>query len=313
MRSTLPTVALLAAAFSLGVASLGLGEASPLAATQPAFAPLGEPSLHNGHRVSDKVLSGAQPEGEASFKALSDLGVKTIISVDGAKPDVELARKYGLRYIHIPISYSDVQPHDGKAIAKAIREIPGRVYIHCHHGKHRSAAATAVACVYAGEIKPEQAEDVLRTFGTGSNYKGLWQAARDARPLEPGVLEGFRVDYVERAEIGDMADAMVRIDRHWDHLKQIRDAGWKVPADHPDLDPPHEALLVMEHFHEIGRAESAKGLQPEFKKHLAASEAGAKDLRDALAAKPVNAGAAAAAFKTVAQSCTDCHRVYRDE
>ena len=68
--------------------------------TDKEFPPIPGTELHNAHRVTEKVLSGAAPEGEAAFRKLRDLGVKTIISVDGAKPDVELARRYGLRYVH---------------------------------------------------------------------------------------------------------------------------------------------------------------------------------------------------------------------
>jgi protein tyrosine phosphatase (PTP) superfamily phosphohydrolase (DUF442 family) len=284
-------------------------------ATQPVtetFPSLNEPALDNGHRVTARVLSGAQPEGEESFKALRALGVKTIISVDGAKPDVELARKHGLRYVHLPIGYDGVEPHEGQAIAKALKELPGPVYIHCHHGKHRSAAAVAVACVYAGELQPHQAEDVLRTFGTGANYTGLWQAARDARPLAPGVLESLKVDYAETAKVSDLADAMVRIDQHWEHLQQTQKAGWRSPADHPDLSPAHEALQVEEHFHEIGRTEQGKGYDVSFREVLTEAEASAKALREALAAQPLNRAAAEASMKAIAQSCTACHREHRD-
>src|SRR3712207_7739670 len=62
----------------------------------------------------------------------------TVISVDGARPDVELARKYGLRYVHLPIGYDDVTENEGRAIAKAITELPGPFYIHCHHGDRKS-------------------------------------------------------------------------------------------------------------------------------------------------------------------------------
>src|SRR5688572_11218212 len=52
--------------------------------------------LHNFYRINDKLLSGRSPEGEEGFRSLKEMGVLTIISVDGAKPDVALARKFGL-------------------------------------------------------------------------------------------------------------------------------------------------------------------------------------------------------------------------
>src|SRR5678815_4385498 len=100
--------------------------------SESPFQPLPTHDLENAYRLTDKVLAGAQPEGDKSFAALRDMGVKTIISVDGAKPDVETAHKYGLRYVHLPIGYDDVSPEEGRAIAKAIDEVEGPVYVHCH-------------------------------------------------------------------------------------------------------------------------------------------------------------------------------------
>src|SRR5438046_379302 len=66
------------------------------------------PGIENAFRVTDRMISGSQPEGDAAFAALAKAGVKTIISVDGSKPDVATAKKYGLRYIHLPIGYDGI-------------------------------------------------------------------------------------------------------------------------------------------------------------------------------------------------------------
>src|SRR5687768_8269328 len=64
--------------------------------------PLGDrPSLHNVYRITDKLYSGSGPEGDAGFGSLRDFGVTTVASVDGARPDVEAARRRGLRYFHL--------------------------------------------------------------------------------------------------------------------------------------------------------------------------------------------------------------------
>jgi len=282
------------------------------APADPRFTPILKDTFHNAHRVTDKLLSGDQPVGDAAFKALADAGVKTIISVDGAAPDVEAAKKYGVRYVHLPIGYDSVPAERGREIAKALAELPGKIYLHCHHGKHRSASAVAVACVYNGSLKPEDAEPVLKTFGTGANYKGLWQSARDARPLEPSVLEKLEVKYVERAKIPELAEAMVKVDQHWDHIVALQKNGWQVLKDHPDLDPPHEALQVQEHLHEIGRMPDQKERPEDFHRMLKENEARVVVLRGLLAAKPVNREAADAAFKLAAASCKECHVEYRD-
>src|SRR3712207_3553770 len=66
------------------------------------------PGLHNFLPVSSQVYCGGEPEGEEGFQTLARLGVTMIVSVDGARPKVALARKYGLRYVHIPIGYDGI-------------------------------------------------------------------------------------------------------------------------------------------------------------------------------------------------------------
>lgn len=262
--------------------------------------------------MTQKVFAGAQPEGKEGFERLSKLGIKTIISVDGASPDVEAARQYGLRYVHLPIGYDGVKPSQGKQIAKAIEELPGPIYVHCHHGKHRSAAAVAVACVMGGTLEPAQAEDVLRTFGTGENYKGLWQAAREAKPLEPRELAAVDVQYVERAKIPATAEAMVQIDERWDHMKLIKKSGWRTPAEDADLDPPHEALLLRELIREMRRNDAKHSGQADFVHLLDQAETGVVELQSLLSRSSVDPAACDVAFQGVAESCAACHRHYRD-
>src|SRR5262245_48068007 len=88
------------------------------APTTRPFKALVNEHLPNAHVVTPKVFSGAQPEGDEGFKYLSELGVKTIVSVDGAKPDVAGAKKFGMRYVHLPIGYDGVSDEQGEKIAK---------------------------------------------------------------------------------------------------------------------------------------------------------------------------------------------------
>lgn len=302
-----------------------IGQAEPASsATKPAVAATTSPTtrpfafidlkhVHNVHRVTDKVISGSQPDGPEGLAELAALGVKTIISVDGITPDAETAKKLGMRYVHLSHGYDGVPVTRAREIAKAINELPGPIYIHCHHGKHRSAAAVAAACIINGSLQPEQADDVLNTFGTGLNYKGLWKSARDARRLDDVTLAAVPLVYEEKAKIGDMAAAMVKVDDHLDHLKQIQKAGWAPPSDHPDLDPPHEALQLEEHLVETGRADYAKGEPAEFHTLLKANVEDVRRLKALLSVKPVDKKAADAALKATNTSCLSCHKVYRDQ
>lgn len=302
-----------AAATMLGLVSCQ--QHGPVASATPStepFTKLDQTKLHNGHRVTERVYSGAQPEGEEAFAELKRLGVKTIISVDGAAPDIETARKYGIRYVHMPIGYDTVPKETGLALAKAMTELPGPFYVHCHHGKHRSAAAVAVACVTTNQLAPDRAEEVLKTFGTGANYDGLWASAREARPLPPEQIRAVQVTYVEKAKIPPLAEAMVHVDERMEHLKAVQAAGWKAPPNHPDINPPHEALQLQEMLIELGRAEASQAKPPDFRQSMEASAAAVGSLRTALLAQPNDPAAAETAMKALAASCTACHKSYRD-
>ncbi len=294
------------------LAAMLIAADAPAPKKPKAFESVETKDLHNAHRVTLNLLSGAMPENEQAFKDLQALGVKTIVSVDGAKPDADAAKKFGMRYVHLPITYSGVTTDEGQRIAKALAELEGPIYLHCHHGKHRSAAAVAVACVLNGSLKPEQAESVLETFGTGENYKGLWKAARDARPMGKKELDAVKVEYVEAAKIDALAERMVEVDHVWDDMKALQKSGWKSVPGKPDFDAAHEALQLQEHLRESSRGGDVGSRPAEFFTMLNESEAGAAALHKALSARPVDITAAEVAFKTVAASCTSCHKAYRD-
>src|SRR5690348_5650109 len=73
---------------------------APPVALEPAIgAKVEAAGLHNVYRITEKLYSGSSPDGDEGFRSLAKLGVKTIISVDGMKPDVEAAHKHGMRYV----------------------------------------------------------------------------------------------------------------------------------------------------------------------------------------------------------------------
>jgi protein tyrosine phosphatase (PTP) superfamily phosphohydrolase (DUF442 family) len=266
------------------------------------------PGLENAHWLTGTVISGAQPEGDAAFSELAALGVKTVISVDGAKPDADAARRHGLRYVHLPIGYDGVPADRARELAKAILELPGPVYIHCHHGLHRSPAAAAVACVVAGQMSNDQAVEAMKTLGTGPQYLGLWASAREARPAEPSALRDLKVEFREAAPIPALAEAMVGLDEVLERLQLCAKAGWRKPAEHPDLDPAHEALRVREILSEILRTDDCKTRSDEFRAMMEA----AREVSARLESRLWAAEQADQEFAALKKSCTDCHKPYRN-
>lgn len=268
--------------------------------------------LPNPVRVHSNVISGGLPEGDAAFAELKNLGIKTVISVDSAKPDVATAAKFGLRYVHLPHSYDGVSDLRAKELAKAVRDLPGPIYIHCHHGKHRSPAASAIACIGAGLINHEQARQVLAMAGTGENYVGLFQSVNAAQALDRDSLDSLKVDFPATAKVLPMAEAMVKIEHVHDHLKIIEKAGWKSPANHPALSAGHESLLLREHFTELLRSDEVKRQPEKFQQLAREAESLCQNLEEVVNVSPLDTVNSSKAFAAVTDNCKSCHQAFRD-
>jgi predicted protein tyrosine phosphatase len=218
----------------------------------------------------------------------------------------------------LPHGYDGIADERVQELAKAVRELEGPIYIHCHHGKHRSPAAAAAACVTAGLIAPPDALALLKAAGTSPNYRGLYDTVNSSQKLDEKLLAELNVEFRETVELPPLAEAMVALEHTHDHLKQIAAAGWKPTLRHPDIDPPHEALLLHEHFTEMLRMDDVKRQPAEFQKLLAESESAARQLETALrdwskAGQPAPPPKTiSAAFDQITQHCATCHSDYRD-
>ncbi len=292
---------------------------SSVASAQSKSFPIKLDTVHlpNSVQLHERVISGGLPVGEAAFKELSDLGVKTIVSVDGAIPDVESAKKFGLRYVHLPHGYDGIPEHRVKELAKAVRELQSPIYIHCHHGKHRSPAAAVVACVTAGLIEPSKAKSVLTLAGTNENYRGLFDSAEKARPLSEAILNKIEVEFPETAKVPPLAEAMVHIEHAHDHLVAIAEANWTSPPSHPDLHPAHTALMLQEHFTELLRTDEVKQWPEPILQMLRDSETDAKAIVSNLNSGEQPDSKTQKELKHFADritaNCKQCHQHFRDK
>lgn len=264
------------------------------------------PGLHNVNRATETMIVGSEPEGEVAFQKLKELGVKTIVSVDGAKPNVELARKYGLRYVHIPIGYDGIEKESALAMTRVARESQGLTYVHCHHGKHRGPAAAAIICLAAGTISKPEAVDLMKRAGTGKDYVGLW---RDVEAFQPPSKDEKLPELKESAEVESLAAAMAKLDRHFEQVKLLAKSDWKAPKEHPDLDAAAEAILVEEGLKESLR-QSKAGADAKMVELLSQSVTTAGQLREALQKK--DGPLASRHLEVLTQSCTRCHTEFRN-
>lgn len=270
---------------------------------------LGLAGIHNFHRATTNVFSGAQPEGEAAFAALAGLRVKTILSVDGAKPDVVLAAKHGLRYVHLPIGYDGITSSRIAELAQAAATLPGPIFVHCHHGLHRGPAAAAILCRASAGWNADEAEDFMKRAGTAPEYSGLYRGVREFMPPSPAQLAAVGTNFSTVAKTTSLVDAMVAIDAHFDRLDSSDRAGWKPAPTAASGASAREALLLLEQLRELARTSDTKQRPADYRAKLNESCAAAEKLHAQLTAgMPV-----AEAFTRVSHSCADCHRRYRNE
>lgn len=288
--------------------------AAPAAASPATPAPAAHADshvIHNIHYLNDRIISGGVPEGDAAFDELKAMGVRTIISVDGATPDVARAQARGIRYVHIPITYAEVTEEETLEIARAMRDLPGPVFVHCHHGKHRSPAAVAAASAALGIVTPEEGIAFMKTAGTAPSYAGLYACVAAMTVANPAAIDAARADFPSVRKAEGMVASMVEVDAAYEFLGAMRTAGWKPPADHPDLIPAVEAGKLADNLRFSGEDPKSREFGPDYMQKLTSAIAAATAMEDAFVAG-APAADLEARYKLVQASCKDCHAKYRD-
>lgn len=301
--SVFPVIAFLIAVSGLAV--IGEDRANPAE-------PVETRQVYAAFRITPRLYSGAQPEGDAAFGELAEMGIRTLVSVDGARPDVAAARRHGLRYVHLPIGYDGISPQRMAQLVKVVSELSAPVYVHCHHGRHRGPTAVAVMAMAREGWSAGQAEAWMRQAGTSTNYPGLH-----------GVVQRFRCpDARQIAAVGELPEtaavpvrvtAMVDIDARWNRLKAWQGRGWKPVAGEAVPTLHQEALQLWESLHELGRQEATHGLSADYRRRHALSEERARAFLDATAKpEPRPVGLLDGLARGLAESCNGCHREHRD-
>jgi len=303
---------LLAAACDPGIVARRAA-ASPAPAPPPTASPEGGPgsgpALEHLRRWSERIIQGGQPAGDAAFRQLEALGVTTILSVDGALPDVEGAARHGLGYVHVPVGYDGITPDEQARIVKAVEESRGPVYIHCHHGLHRGPAAAAIARQAVDGVSAGEAYAGLQASGCSPSYDGLYAAVRDFVPPNPDQLAALP-PLPSAVRPQGIRDTMVHVDGGWDYVTALEANAWAAPSDAPDRTPDHELTILRERFRELARQDEAQAEGDAFLASCAAMEERLAALDTALATG--DKAAAGPAFDAVAAACQRCHANYRD-
>jgi len=275
------------------------------------FAPTGivVPGISNAFRAAPDLLSGSAPKGDAAFETLARMGVKTIISVDGSRPDVEAAKRHGLRYIHLPVGYDGIPASRITELVKAAGDKDGQVFVHCHHGKHRGPAAVGVIGEALCGWTPNQAEKWMRTAGTAVDYVGLYRSVREfTAPTNAQIAAVGILPSVAKTE--DFVESMVKVDNLFDRIKASNQLRWATP------DADMEAVILLhEEFRELVRLPlhaGSKNDAQEFRALLAKSEESVAKIREMVTIRPIDSAKLDLAIKTVEEACNSCHKSHRN-
>ena len=183
------------------------------------------------------------------------------------------------------------------------------VYLHCHHGKHRSAGAAATVAASLGWLTPTAAVARMKVSGTAPAYPGLYACASSAVLLDAAEIDRAASTFPERVQPTGIVETMVAIDDAMERLKMAKASGWNAPADHPDLAPAADAGTIVDHVRTgVPRTQDAG-----FAGWIDRCHAAAQRLEDALGQSPAPDGVAAdGAFRELSASCTGCHAAHRD-
>ncbi|MEM7227205.1 MAG: hypothetical protein AAF432_00175 [Planctomycetota bacterium] len=280
----------------------------------PPIQPIAYPGLDNVVQFADGIYSGSAPDAPAGFDSIRALGVQTIISVDGAVPDVAAAQHVDLRYIHLPMGYDGIPRELSHRLARAARDNlqRGPIYVHCHHGRHRSASAAGTIAVMLSMHTPGAMLTRMEIAGTSPAYSGLFNAVRTAQPVDDATLDRVDGQFPESVQPADIVSAMITAEDAMHHLELIAAAEWRVPADHPDLVAAAEAGRLTESLRFLTADVAFDATPVQFNRLAIRSYQHAVDLESALSTSSTDREALDAVLHQLKASCTRCHAIIRD-
>ena len=272
--------------------------------------------MHNVFQLSEQILSGSEPHGDEAFAELERRGIRTVLSVDGSNPDLELAGRHGLRYVHVPIQYKGIAGDEILRIAKTFRELDGPFYVHCFHGKHRGPAAAAVGrCVLDGAPRDRAIAEMRQWMGTSEGYEGLYQTIATQAIPDAETTAAYAYDFPSTQPLEGFAAGMSALVRARDALKHLAKRDFGVDPAHPDVSPRNEAKKLHGYLlacrdtydYETGAEDFRGWLDKSITDAATLADLFAEDSRDA--ARVDRAGAV---FGEILDTCKRCHAAYRN-
>ncbi|HEV7474793.1 MAG TPA: hypothetical protein VGN90_12140 [Pyrinomonadaceae bacterium] len=147
--------------------------------------------IKNFGQMDERFYRGGQPK-EEDYKALSALGIKTVIDLtDNPKPyEKPMVEALGMTYVNIPM---DDKKYPAEETARAFLKLAsdpstGKFYVHCAGGRHRTGAMGAVYRYQLYDWNFEQVYAEMKQY----DFYSRWGH---------GPIKDFVKDYYDKLQI----------------------------------------------------------------------------------------------------------------
>jgi len=149
-----------------------------------------EAGIRRFAEICPGLARGGDP-GEEGLRYLRDKGYRTIVSFLPSQDESAFVVHSGMKYVHIPMHsgpFSAEPPTDEQvrqflSVVKDTTQYP--IFIHCHAGKDRTGAMSAIYRMDACGWTTDEAVQEMKAFGFAGRYKRLFKYVRDYSARQP--------------------------------------------------------------------------------------------------------------------------------
>lgn len=140
--------------------------------------PVPEAGIIRFAEIRPGLARGGEP-GEAGIRYLKEHGYRTIVSFLTDPAESALVVQAGMKYVHLPMrsSFFFADPPSREQVRQFLSVVTDSTqyptYIHCHAGKDRTGAMTAIYRMEACGWTADDAVEEMRSFGFSSRYGRL--------------------------------------------------------------------------------------------------------------------------------------------
>ena len=173
-------------------ASLAAAPAPTTSTGKPLARRVEEAGILRFAEIRPGLARGGEP-GERGLRYLHEQRYRTLISFLTDTAESALVVQAGMRYVHIPMRsafyFADTPTEDQVRLFLSVvndsTQYP--VYIHCHAGKDRTGAMTAIYRMETCGWTRDEAVEEMKSFGFSGRYRKLMRYVQGYTPRRPAL------------------------------------------------------------------------------------------------------------------------------